>query len=71
MHLSFNALKTVFMAFFTQKVVSPLLIIMGGCLVPRSSQCTYLGLVMGDKLSWYAHLESKFISGKTLSIFHY
>ena len=21
---------------------------------------------MGDKLSWYAHLESKFISGKTL-----
>ena len=41
----------------------------GGMSITRSSKCTYLGLIIDEKLNWYAHPESKYVSGRNLLSF--
>jgi hypothetical protein len=68
--LSFNALKTVFIIFTRCKPssdVHPSLSI-NNTLVSRTSQCTYLGMLFDEKLSWKDHVAAKCIASKRLML---
>ncbi len=66
--LTFNAAKTVFMVFSRRRRTNsiPLSITVNNTIIEPSRTCTYLGLVLDDKLIWRDHIKYKCTSTKRL-----
>ena len=65
--LGFNASKTVFIIFTRCKQVLPdLYLCINQSPIPRTNKCTYLGLIIDERLSWKEHVTNKVYSSKRL-----
>ena len=66
--LGFNAPKTVFIVFTRSKQDLPnsLHLCINQSQIPRTTKCTYLGLLIDERLSWKEHITNKVYSSKRL-----
>ena len=57
--LVFNGVKSFFMTFSPKSNLPLLSLILDNIIVPRSSSCLHLGLIIDDKLNWNQNITNK------------